>query len=519
MKKIIFKILKSLVALILVVLVVIFVAYIWPTSSLETPNVYEETLITNVNIVDVTTGEIKEDQHVLIGESRIKRIDSVEIKSSANALVIDGSEIYLIPGLWDMHTHSTQQSEWLHHPLFLANGVTGVRDMSGQLDEKDSYWAGSRERLQWNKELQENTRITPRYVLQSSYQMDGEKAIPEDAPDFFKLQNTNQVDSLLQFYKNDNVDFIKVYSQLHRDIYLELAKKAPEYDIHLAGHKPMFLSLEEAVNLGQRSFEHGRIFMYECFPEADSLKDPKNWKQFFFKSRRQMVEQFDMEQAKGLMHLMREKKAYWVPTLQTLKFEALAHKPSFTNNENLKYVTQIRKKLWWKFDTDNNKKRNLKDEGISTSEYFFEASKKQVEQANNIGVPIMAGTDVTDSYVFAGFSLHDELYELTTSGLSNLEALQSATLVPAEFSKLAEDYGTIAIGKKADMVLLNKNPLEDIRNTKHINGVLINGVYYDSEKINELKQFTEQAASSFHMNVKAFVSLLSSPLLRVQFAD
>jgi hypothetical protein len=517
MKKIIFKILKGLGVLILIAFVVVFVAYIWPTSSLETPNVYEETVITNVNIVDVTTGEVKENQHVLIADSRIKRIDSLAIKPSANALVIDGAGAYLTPGFWDMHTHSTQHSEWLHHPLFLANGVTGVRDMSGQLDERDSYWAGSRERLQWNKDLEENTRVTPRYVLQSSYQMDGEKAIPEDAPDFFKLQNTNQVDSLLQFYKNENIDFIKVYSQLQRDIYLELAKKAPDYGIHLAGHKPMFFSLEEAVNLGQRSFEHGRIFMYECFPEADSLKDPNNWKQFFFKSRRQMVEQFDMEQAKELMHLMRQKKVYWVPTLQTLKFEAFAHKSSFTNNDNLKYVTKVRKQLWWKFDTDGNKKRNLEDGGVSISEQFFEASKQHIQQANSIGVPIMTGTDVTDSFVFAGFSLHDELYELTTCGLSNLEALQSATLVPAEFSNLSHDYGNVE--KKADIVLLDKNPLEDIRNTKHINGVLINGVYYNSEKINELKQFTEQAASSFHMNVKAFMSLLSSPLLRVQFAD
>ena len=139
--------------------------------------------------------------------------------------------------------------------------------------------------------------------------------------------------------------------------------------------------------------------------------------------------------------------------------------------------------------------------------------------ANKLGVPIMVGTDVTDSYVFAGFSLHDELYELTRSGLSNLEALQSATIIPAKFSNIEEDYGSVEIGKKADLVLLNKNPLENIKNSQNIDGVLLSGVFYDVEKLTELKEFTETAASSFHMNVKTFISLLNSPLIRVQFAD
>jgi hypothetical protein len=510
---------KVVFALIIVAIGIIITAYLWPTSKLQTPVVFEKTIIKNVNIVDVVTGEVALNQFVLIEQSRITKIDTTHITVSDDALIIDGNGKYLIPGLWDMHTHSNQHSEWLHHPLYIANGVTGVRDMSGQLNEKDSYWVGSKERLQWNKDLINNKRVTPRYVLQSSYQMDSEKAIPEDAPNFFKLQNPSHVDSLLQFYKNENVDFIKVYQQLSQETYKHLALKAPEYGLHLAGHKPMFLSLEEAINLGQKSFEHGRIFMYECFPEADSLKNPKDWKQYFSKSKAKIVQQFDSVQATALMRLMKQENAYWTPTLQTLKFEANAHNVNFTNNENLKYITKVRKQLWWKYDKNHNKEKNLESEGTSVSEQFFEASKKQVALANKMGVPIMAGTDVTDSYVFAGFSLNDELYELTRSGLSNLEAIQSATIVPATFSNLVKDYGTIAIGKKADLVLLDKNPLDDIKNTKEINGVLLNGVYYNEEKLTELKEFTEKAAASFHMNVKALISLVNSPLIRLQFAD
>ena len=506
-------------AIIIVAIGIIITAYLWPTTKLQTPVVFERTIIKNVNIVDVVTGEVIADQFVLIEQSRITKIDTTHITASDDVLLIEGTGKFLIPGLWDMHTHSNQHTQWLHHPLYIANGVTGVRDMSGQLNEKDSYWVGSKERLQWNKDLNNNKRVTPRYVLQSSYQMDGEKAIPEDSSDFFKLQNPSQVDSLLQFYKNEQVDFIKVYQQLPKDTYKALALKAPKYGLHLAGHKPMFLSLEEAVDLGQKSFEHGRIFLFECFPEADSLKNPTIWKQYFSKSKAKIVQQFDSVQGKALMRFMEQKKAYWTPTLQTLKFEANAHKENFTNNENLKYITKVRKQLWWKYDTNHNKEKNLESEGNSVGEQFFEASKKQVAMANKLGVPIMAGTDVTDSYVFAGFSLHDELYELTRSGLSNLEALQSATIIPAKFSNIEEDYGSVEIDKKADLVLLNKNPLENIKNSQNIDGVLLSGVYYDVEKLTELKEFTETAASSFHMNVKTFISLLNSPLIRVQFAD
>jgi hypothetical protein len=519
MKKKVLFFFKVIFVLIALVVVVITTAYLWPTNILEPPKSFEKTIIKNVNIIDVETGNIAYNQYVLIENSRITKIDSTHITVSDDALIIDGSGQFLIPGLWDMHTHSNQHSEWLHHPLYIANGITSVRDMSGQLNKKDSYWVGSKERLQWNKDVENNSRVSPRYVLQSSYQMDGEKAIPEDAPDFFKLQNPSQVDSLLQFYKKEKVDFIKVYQQLPKDTYKVLAEKAPKYGLHLAGHKPMFLSLEEAINLGQRSFEHGRIFMYECFPEADSLKNPNHWKAYFSKSKAKIVQQFDSVQAKDLMQLMHQKNAYWTPTLQTLKFEASAHKNEFTDNENLNYITNVRKQLWWKYDTDHNKEKNLESEGISVSEQFYEASKKQVAMANKLGVPIMAGTDVTDSYVFAGFSLHDELYELTRSGLSNLEALQSATIVPAKFSNQINDYGTIEIGKKADLILLDKNPLENIQNSESIDAVLLNGVYYNSKKINKLKQFTASAAASFHMNVKAFFSLLNSPLIRVQFAD
>jgi len=519
MKKI-YKIFKGFLLFIGLILIVYISAVLWPMPTIETPKKHTEILIASIDIIDVKTGETLKNRDVLIEGNIIKSIDTTGIIKVANTtFVINGKGKYIIPGLWDMHTHSNHHSPWLHHPLYIANGVTGIRDMSGTLDKKDSYWVGSIERLVWDNELLNNKRVTPRYVLQSSYQIDGKYSVPSDSPSFFKLENTSDVPKLLDFYKKENVNFIKVYQQIKPNSYRKLALEAPKYGMHLAGHKPMFLSLEEAINLGQKSFEHGRIFMFESFPKADSLKNPDNWKEFYSKSKKSIILDYDESIAVRLMELMKEKNAYWTPTLQTLKFEANAHEEEFLDNPNLKYVTQVRKRLWWGIDANNNKKRNLSSEWKNVSKDFYEASKKQVKKARDIGVPIMTGTDVTDSYTFAGFSVHDELYDLTQSGLSNLEALQTATIVPAQYANLQTSYGSIEIGKMADLIILDGNPLKNINNTKKINSVLLNGVLYDSKKINELKEFTESIASSFHINLKTLNSLIGSPLIRVQFAD
>lgn len=499
--------------------VIFVIALNWSLPQLETPQKQDTLLIESITVVDVQTGMLLENRDILITDNRITSIaPSGSIPMTGKAFKINGLGKYVIPGLWDMHTHSNKHSEWLHHPLYIANGVTGVRDMSGTLHEEDSYWVGSEERLLWNKELANHTRVTPRYVLQSSYQIDGEKSVPGGAPDFFTLNSTKDVIPLLEYYKEKKVDFIKVYQQIKPESYRELARQAPRYDMHLAGHKPMFLTLEEAVTMGQRSFEHGRIFMFDCFPHADSLRISPNWRKNYSYYKKEMVAQFDETKAKKLMQLMAEKNAYWVPTLQTLKFESNAHKESFLGTKNVKYISWVRKNVWWSFDIASNKKRNLADSS-KTSQKFYDKVRSQIAMAHSYNVPIMVGTDVTDSYIFPGFSVHNELEDLTKSGLSNLEALRSATIIPAQYVKKEKDFGSIEIGKIADIVILDKNPLEDIRHSKTIHGVLMNGLYYNSATLQKHKEFTQSMSASFHMNVKQFYSLIDSPLIRVQFAD
>ena len=519
-KKRILKALKISLGLLAIMFLVLTTALFWPMPKIHVPIKTNKILIKSVNVIDVKTGKISYNRNVWIEGYRISMIDSIETaKPDANVLIIDATDKFLIPGLWDMHTHSTQHSPWLHHPLYIANGVTAIRDMSGQLDRPDSYWAGTKDRLGWNEKLDNYKQATPRYVLQSSFQINGENSVPSGFPEFFKVLRPKDVISLLNYYEKEGADFIKVYADIPAESYRVLVKECARYNIHLAGHKPLNVSLKEAIVSGQRSFEHGRIFMFDCFPDADSLLRAHDKVKAFRELKPSMIAQFDTLKAGQIMELMSNHNSHWTPTLQTVKMSAYADDEEFINSPYLDYIPTIRKALFWMPDISRSAKDNISSERIGINKDFYESVKLQVAMAHRKGVPIMVGTDVTDTYVFPGFSLHTELEDLAKTGMSNLEVLRSATLIPARYSSLENELGSIGSGKLADLVLLQKNPLDDIRNTREIAGVILNGNYYDQTTLNNFKKDTKALASSFHMNVKFAFSFLNSPLMRKQIAD
>ncbi len=520
MKKKIKKILKILFWCLTTVFLFLLTSYLWPMPDLPIPYKSKSITINRINIIDIHSGHILENRDVIIRDNRIISIDSGYQKNdNLSDTTIDGNGKFLIPGLWDMHTHSTQHSPWLHHPLYIANGVTGIRDMSGQMGEKDSYWAGTLDRLSWNNKIETGELVSPRYVLQSSFQINGANSVPGSFPEFFKMEKTEDVPLLLSHYQNEGTDFIKVYSEIPPHTYRVLAEQAPDYGMHIAGHKVLGVTLKEAILAGQRSFEHGRVFMFDCFPGAEELRKADDKRAMYRKAKPSMANEFDSQKAEQLMDLMNSLEAYWVPTLQTLKSSAFADDSTYLSNEHLQYIPRMRKTLWWNPDINNAAAYNRSEEGKGINKKLYESAKKQLFMAYQRGVPILAGTDVTDSYTFAGYSLHQELQEFTDAGLTNLYALQSATIAPARYCKVEKDYGSVEVGKMADLVLLDKNPLDDIAHTQSISGVIFNGNYYDKNTLESYKKATSDIASSFHLNVKFVASLLGSPLMRVQLVD
>lgn len=510
--------LKFLFYLVLFLTLCVTALILWPIADTEVPAYHEEFVLKGVNIVDVETGDIKTAKDVHIAQGEIKDISAAEESQYSTVHVVDAEGKYLIPGLWDMHSHSTRLSPSMHHPLQVAHGVTGVRELSGNLGKPDAYWAGATERKVWNQEIRGNQRVAPRFIQQSSFQLDGAASIPDSFPSFYRLDKPEDVEPMLKAFQSQDVDFLKVYFQIPAEAYRVLAKKAPDYGLHLAGHKPIYIDLEEAVKLGQRSFEHGRIFFFEC-AELYAELHSENWKQVFIASKKMFINGCDENRTTELMQLMAEYQAHWVPTLLTMKVSAFADHKEFIDNANLDYVMYLRKKLMWDFDIKRSAQINLEQGANHDNLKLYKRAQQHLLQAKKIGVPIMAGTDTTDSNNFAGVSLHYELTDLVDSGLSPLEALQAATLVPANYADLQDVHGSIDVGKRADLLVLDENPLVEIANTQKINAVILNGVYYDKSEIEKLKSEVKKKANSMHMNVKFLYGMFSSPLMRRQLVD
>ena len=515
------RILRYFVVLVTLSVTVVAVSILWPLKAVPFQSTRQDISLNHINVVDIRSGKILADRAVVVSDGHIVNIiPSEQYQPSAGFLEVDGEGKYLIPGLWDMHTHGIKRSPQIHHPLFIRYGVTSVRDMSGCLSEDDSYWACPQDRDLWTNQAINGVGISPRYILQSSYQTNGGNEVPEGFPRFFRLDTRADAQKLLQFYAGQNVDFIKTYTQLSAEQFQNLAEFARERNLHLAGHKPLKVPLSTALAADMRSIEHGRLFLFECFKDIASfrqLDDPVA--QYNAELMRHMLLTQDATKCAAAMADMAESNTWWVPTLTTLQMSARANDATFRQDERLNVIPPLFQYLIWNPDAERAvlKGHDQNDKFVHAD--FFTKAKAQVGEAHSSGVTIMAGTDNLDTYVFTGSSLHDELSMLVDSGLSPLEALQSATLIPARFAGLDNEFGTIEVGKRADMLILNSNPLLDISNTMDIYGVIFDGRYIDSNALASLQTYAIEMAGSVRLNLKLLWDILASPLMRVQLAD
>lgn len=477
--------------------------------------------LSRVNIVDTISGDILNDMTVLISQGRISDImPGGDYQPRPGFVDIPAHDKYLLPGLWDMHTHSLKLSPQLHHPLFLRYGITSVRDLSGCLNEDDSYWACPRDRKLWEQQAVSGERVSPRYPLQSSYQTNGGNEVPEGYPDFFRLADEADAQALVDFYAARNVDFIKTYTELSAQQYKDLAMYAQSRGLAIAGHKPLAVSLVQALAAGMQSIEHGRVFMFECFEGIEAFRQLDNpISHYNAQFIRSMLQNQDKDECSDLMGAMASSGTSWVPTLTTLRMSAMAREPSFRQDARLEYIPYIVYKLLWEPDINRASQKGNDQEGRFVHADFYAAASAQVGLANRLGVELLAGTDNIDTYVFTGASLHDELGMLVAAGLTPHEAIQTATIKPARFSGLDHQYGSVEVGKHADLVLLNANPLSDIAHTSDIYAVFFAGQYFDQDALDVLENFVVDMAHSLRVNIRFLSDMLASPLMRAQLAD
>lgn len=516
MKKYLVSTLKIIGGLFGLTLIFFIAGVLWPLNIAPVNKRPAATLIKNVSIIDVVSGELLAPQDILIKHGNIAQIGTNLF--SKNAVSFDGLGTYVIPGMIDMHAHSIKLSPHIMHPMMIAAGVTAVRDMNGCIGEQDAWVACASEKRAWHEAVTKGTLVAPHYDKITGLAVNGGSEVPSAADIAFGAATAAGARARVAFAKDRGMDFLKPYSDLPREGYFALAKAAKEEGLYLAGHLPFRVSAFEAVDVGQRSIEHAMLFIWECFPGMPALRRAGNIRAAFTNEQRlRMIKEHDPKRCSALHQAMKEKQTAFVPTHTTRKLDAYALDEEYRSDARLKFIPSPLRMMW--LQDAAGMARRAGEGSAESFQAFYEFGLKQTGIAYRAGVPIFVGTDTPDSFAFAGTGIHDELDHFIKAGLTPLEALQSATNRPAEFLGLKDKAGVIKPGARADVVFLNQNPLTNIKAVRDIKAVMLAGNLYDRETLNKFESIVEENANHWSMWPKFIWQMINSPIMHKQFAD
>jgi imidazolonepropionase-like amidohydrolase len=435
--------------------------------------------LNNVTVVDVRTGALQPDQTVILEGHHIASVGpGKSAKVPRNARSVNCRGLFLIPGLWDMHVHLAfgdwfPGAENISLPLFVANGVTGVRDMGSDLDVVQS----------WRNQIEAGDLIGPR-IFTSGPMLDGPKP---RFPSSVAIATPEDARRAVADLKRRGADFIKLQSLIPRDPVFAIADEAKKQDIPFEGHVPDSVRASEMSEAGMKSFEHLiGIFEGSSPAEDDFLKGNKTEGRF--------LATYDPARAASLAAILAKNQTWQCPTLVWERGGNLVDVSDFSKDTRVKYVpASWKNKTWKRFNDEITQGYGADD--LATRRTFVEKELEIVGMLHKTGIPYLAGTDTPAGiHIFPGFSLHEELQRFVAAGFTPLEALQTATLNPARFFGMEEQFGTVEKNKLADLLLLNANPLEDIANTQKIAAVIVNGRYFSGKDLEKMLAAVEAAA-------------------------
>jgi len=442
--------------------------------------------ITHVSVIDVATGETRRDNTVLVTANRITYVGpAASAKLPSDARVIDGRGKFLIPGLWDMHVHAfVYVFSDFAGPLMIANGVTGARDVGYYVDTT----------LRWRSDIAAGREVGPRLV--AGVRVDG----PVNRARFVAHVVTDEdgvraVDTLVRRKGGARrADFIMTYRWIPRAAYFGVARESKKLGVPFAGQVPYSVSVVEASDAGQRDLSHEDDLIRACTSKdsllrarsADTTKVSAADQADQMRSQSQIIRgYYDAGRCRSVISTLARNGTWVTPTLVAYQPYARGFDSASTHPEWARYVPGIVQGGWIHRASDAARA----DSGVVNSYFSFERTR----DLKNAGVKLLAGTDMPQAFVYPGFSLHEELELLVRAGLSPLEALRTATYNPAEYIGALDSLGTIATGKIADLVLLEADPLADIRNSRRISIVIANGRVFDGAARAQLLKHVESA--------------------------
>jgi imidazolonepropionase-like amidohydrolase len=440
-------------------------------------------LIQNVSIINVKNGQILSDHSILVSDGKIKSIlPTKELDIIDFSEIIDAKGSFVIPGLWDMHAHLRANklppeiiTDWMM-PLLVANGVTGVREMTSSCETEDQGPVCLEQMREWQEEIEMGTLDGPRFLSLSSFQLNSPRE-----HDYRK----KEIKQMIETFAEQNIDLIKIYTGLSPKAYNRVIHEAKKHNIPVGGHIPLRMTISEASTKGLKSLEHARDFLFDCFPDSKSFRKSAKSQDPPIDIMYDMVDEFDEKKCQKIFQVMIKNKTWYVPTHLTRRMEAFADNFEFINDNRNQYIPKMLLDSW-KNDADRVIAIDSTKYGRDAFMKFYRKGLEITGEAHDAGVRIIVGTDGGDSFVYPGFGVHDELRELVKAGLTPLEAIQAATIHSAEFLNLQKSFGSIEVGKKADFILLKHNPLVNIENTQTMKAVIYRGEYFNSDKLNSL---------------------------------
>ena len=447
------------------------------------------TVLWNATVVDTRDGSLNRHQVIVIDEGRIQkiaRISAIHIEVRGSAREVNASGKFVVPGYLDMHAHAVdsadkQPSFW---PLFIANGITGFRQMSGSVA-----------------------------LINRAQQLNADSAAAlVDAPEVLGVPGdlfvgpfppAVGVDRVKQ-QKAAGATFAKIIN-IRPDTLFAILAMPKDQGLDVAGHLMPSVSAVESSNRGWRAVEHlgaGYGIVLDCAADEANIRQeilrlppaplsptgvisPYLTRGPEAPLYQRVIDTYNATKCQAVAETLARNGTWQALTMIRLRAMLNSDDPHFRNDPNLKYVDPTLRTLWEQLAQQYT--ANVPASAAATFRQYYELQRNMARLLNRNGVPMLAGSDVGGIWVIPGFSLHQEFRELADAGFSPLQILQATTLNGARFLGREATMGTVEEGKNADLVLLEHDPMRDSRNLDTISGVFLKGKYFSKEALEKMK--------------------------------
>lgn len=463
----------------------IAILMVLPALPLAAQKIKADLIIHSATIIDVHTGKLISGKAIAIQNGKVLAVVDKKALSKYEAKqVIDAKGKYAIPGLWDGHMHFGGGDTLAHEnknllPLFLAHGVTAVRDCAADI----SHFV-----LQWRDSIAAGTLQGPA-IFTSGPKLEGYKSVWKGD---IEIGTTAELNQALDSLRGLRVDFIKITDNtLQPALYLESIRAARKQGWAISGHVPYAIPMKDIVDAGISSIEHITYLLKAGSSEEENISHQVAAGTLKGRALSEKIANtFDKQSALKMYRYMAQHGTAVTPTL------SLGHILAYFDEHDPRqdaYLQYIGKGLQKTYEGRINNVLKHDAAAIAARKAAFIKSAAVLPLLQQAGVTILAGTDAgyLNSYTYPGLGLHTELALMVQYGLTPLQALQASVInVPAFLGK--KEYGSIAAGKKADVLLLNANPLSDITNTQKIDAVVTQGTYLNRQQLDALLKTTAE---------------------------